>query len=211
MTFDNNINTSPGNLSLIRDSLHKLYQRKEEKNEALKDPFHHLFKDLTRKSDLGFSFKEPLGTEKFTKAEKYAESCIELSVRATEIKSSILPGWVNGSLNCFDIPILHYIQETLNEKVPQYSNANGKLLGIERSVYRFLQLRGNDDENNLGKYFEIIYQAVRNPQQHTKVRDKQGVIRINEPPSNNQLKIKILKWFRAGLNPMLRLYKKTNY
>lgn len=207
MDNNRNFDTSPGNQELFKHTFEKFIRKEQDKTDALKDPFHYLYRDLTAKNDLGLDFRSPLGERNFSIAEKHAKGCIEISPKVIEIKEGTLGMWVISALNCFNVPIAHYINTNLT-KVPDYYDGHGKSLGLERASYRFLQESKIDDEKEVGRHFDMIYTSYRTTNSHVMVKDQKGIIRITEPLSENRYKRCVMKWFRGGLNPLLRLYKK---
>lgn len=162
--------------------------------DAIRDRcVYHLFEDVAKlksKQD----FKQFLGDEYYHPANNCAQECVEIAFYCDNLYSRKIKQWTDYALKCFDIFLIVYIQDILDEKILR-SGKNPK----ETEVYTHLIEKGGV-EYEVGICFESIYQS-RNKLTHIQYEDAEGKRKIVPWPAKkyNREKELILSQFEKGL------------
>ena len=165
----------------------------------------HLCDDLTQKRN-DFIFQNSLNYREYTLTNIEAVHCIDLTLRARELPERKTLDWTSHALKCFDNILIKYLNEGLNEKIPQ---SRDKI--YETEVYGYFEDKDDPALNKVGTMFKAIYQKISNLM-HIQYTNKEGYRQVKDI-SLKKLKIEkndILDFFKIALDNLLPLYK-THY
>jgi len=158
------------------------------------DEFKHLYSDLTDRA-CQISFETVLPRKAFSNASEFAMRCLHISLNKININPMRAREWTWNALKCFDHILIHYVNDILNEIIPE--NKDNWLK--ETYVYSFLSDKGGEI-GEVGDNFIYIYQLRSKFEHITKRRTRDRKVEIR--PLTKQKK-------REHLTSILRLFKEA--
>ena len=202
------ISTDLGRIDSVQE-YKKVYLSKEviRSIENLNKKFvEHLFKDLINR-DPEFNIRSFLSDkEKYQTANEFARDCIEPAFYKSNIYGSKIKSWTNSALKCFDVFLIKFINDYLNEKIKKHGS---KLK--ERDVYTHLMNKGGN-YSQIGVKFQTIYQK-RNEFTHIQYETKDGYRAVKKwsKSSYDRARDIILSEFEKGLKYFLDEIRKHDF
>ena len=163
-----------------------------------------LYEDIIQeKTD--YDFRIALGKSNYYTSNNFAFDCLDISLFSRNIYCRRLPQWTKSALHCFDVLLIHYLSNILNETIP---SATGK--SKETDVYIYLISKGGDYAD-IGTKFQAIYQ-YRSSFEHIQFTDENGKRQVRPMTSKklNAAKTLILQFFKEALAHLLISYKNSN-
>jgi len=160
-----------------------------------------LYEDLIQtKSE--YDFKTALGNGSYHTSNHFAFDCLDISLYSRNIYNRRIPQWTKTALHCFDVLLIHYVSNILNETVPSIT---GRVK--ETDVYSYLISKGGE-HSDIGTKFQYIYQ-YRSSFEHIQYTDEEGKRQVRPLTSKklNAAKELILKFFKEALIHLLSYYK----
>lgn len=163
-----------------------------------------LYEDLIQaKTD--YDFNVGLSKSYYLDSNNHALDCLVISLKSREIQPQDIRSWTKNALFCFNLLLIYYISEILDEKVSKHTRREK-----ETDVYTHLISKGGG-YYEIGIKFQSIYQ-YRSKFEHVQYTDENGK-RQARHLSNKKLreaKELILKYFKESLIKLLDCYKTSS-
>lgn len=169
--------------------------------DTLSDRFvEHLTRDITQLEEHP-DYKSWLGNSQYATSNGYAKEAISICPYAREIYGIRIRNWTDNALKCYDVLLIHYIQNVLGEKIRKQ-----KVKDVyEGDVYQHLINKGGK-YSEIGERFKFIYKQ-RSDFQHVQVEDPSGLRRVRNTSNKeyNRIRDQVLEWFEGAVNRMTEL------
>lgn len=160
-----------------------------------------LYEDLIQ-AHIDYDFKTALGNQYYQTSNSFAFDCLDISLYSNGIHSRRIQQWTKSALHCFDVLLINYLSNILNETVPSVT-----MKIKETDVYIHLISKGGN-HSEIGIKFQFIYQ-YRSSFEHIQYTDDNGKRQVRRLSNKkyNEAKEVILNFFKEALVHLLTLYR----
>ena len=209
------------NFSQQRDQLQKQTNKVSSYNDYVKKYFtkiqinnlesvkgveiEHLFENITDQS-INYDLETFLSNLLFEVSRDYAIDCLETAFRIDEIFGKKIKVWLDSALKCFDNFLIRFLNEVLNEEIPQKDPDKV----YESEVYSHLENLGTP-YHKIGVPFKEAYN-IRNSFTHIQ-KNKDG-IRVPKrygTKEYNKKRNQAIKYLKEGLVELDKQIPKESY
>ncbi len=194
LALSNETATSGFHHEIIADYIEK----EKRKIGAKENPFVYFYEDVISNS-FSFDFKTALGEPTYKNASSDALSCLNICDDFYKLSSWSINGWLQNALKFIDNIVLHYIQDCCKEIPQKYSG-----LGVEKSRYKHLSEKSEDDISIVGAVLENLYN-LRNDLEHRTIIHPDGKQELIAPKRNKVRQI-VVKLYPDVLRRILKTY-----
>jgi len=166
----------------------------KEKNTSL----YTLWEGIIDK-DLMYSVEDYLGKTVYENSCSYAVDALKIAFHPDEIYGKKIDSWTKESLKTFDGVLIHYVQETLGEKIIQRTSKEK-----ETDVYVTLASLVDEKDKQIGENFKYVYQ-LRSDMEHLQVTTKDGKRKQRKMSTSkyNTKRDNILRMLKTALSDLL--------
>lgn len=149
--------------------------------------------------DLMYVIEDYLGKSEYESSCSYAVDALKIAFHPKEIYGKKIDHWTKESLKTFDSVLIHYVQETLREKIIQRTSKEK-----ETDVYVTLAGLVDEKDRQIGENFKYVYQ-LRSDMEHLQFTTEDGK-RKQKKMSNRMYNTKrddILRMLKTALSDLL--------